>query len=211
LLYNPNTTGKISKEIIYKNPIKSKINFKNKNENNNIRDGYIKDENFSQSLSNNIDEPSPDNDYNKSREQLERKTQLYEKLKSTKIIDDKDLILLKESCSIDFDMKRLEEKEKLKKIINDKPDEEEFYDSGHQLSNIIKAENEFIMNQFSQSSSSKTHVKQSYDKVLTLDEKKALSKVKEEEGEYKNKLELLKRKKNIEREERIERIKKMKI
>ena len=208
LLYNPNSTGKFSKEIIYKNPLKSKINFKNKNDN--FSADHTEDKNLMPSSSNNFNQASQDNDYLKSREQLERKTHLYEKLRSTKIVDDKDLIILKESSSIDFDLKRIEDKEKMKKNIKEKSGEEKFYDSGRELSNTINAENDYIMNQFSQSSAS-SHVKQSYDKVLTFEEKMALSQVKEEEEDYKNKLELLKRKKNIEREERIERIKKMKL
>jgi hypothetical protein len=54
-------------------------------------------------------------------------------------------------------------------------------------------------------------VKQSYDKVLTSSEKVALTQVVDEEKEYKDKIEFLKRKKERDREDRLERIKKMKL
>jgi hypothetical protein len=54
-------------------------------------------------------------------------------------------------------------------------------------------------------------VKQSYDNVLSHSEKVALEVVKDEEKGYKDKIEFLRRKKEREREERLERIKKMKL
>jgi hypothetical protein len=57
----------------------------------------------------------------------------------------------------------------------------------------------------------KIYVKQSYDKKLTTQEKQARNEIVDEEKEYKNKIEMLRKKKEREREERLERIKKMKI
>jgi hypothetical protein len=223
-LYNSNIGGNKSKEfqnINFNNPIKSKIKFKNKKnekyeisnkqEDNNISNSHLNIESNNSYLLNN----SSENSYDKIKEQLEKKTILYERLKSTKQFEDKEMMLIKESSSIDFDMKRIEEKDNRKKLKleNFNLKNEEIYDSSRNLANVIKAENEFLDNNFfsnSKFSNNLTHAKQSYDKVLTQDEKKALIQVKIEETDYKSKLELLKRKKNIEREERIERIKKMK-
>ena len=57
----------------------------------------------------------------------------------------------------------------------------------------------------------KITVKQSYDKILSFNEKEAMIEILDEEKEYKDKLNFLKNKKEREREERIDRIKKLRL
>ena len=186
LLFNSNK----SREIQFNNPTKSKIKFKNQKEeintDNNKKPKYeeiiIENSNIS---------------YEKIKEQLEKKQVLYDKLKSKTKFEDKEMVLIKESSLVDFDAKRKEEKEK---TLN----KNKLFDTNSELT---YDETELYIPE--ENIKERVIVKQSYDKILSFDEKKALSEIKEEEADYKNKIELLRRKKNIEREERLERIKKM--
>ena len=116
----------------------------------------------------------------------------------------------KESSLIDFDYKRIEEKIKIKTNMIQFKQEKSIntFDKDSSVNNELTNQNNlFYFNQ----SRPKVLVKQSYDKLLTESEKAALESIIEEETDYKMKIELLKKKKNLVREERLERIKKMKI
>jgi hypothetical protein len=133
------------------------------------------------------------------KEQLNKKQKIYEALSSKNKnfdvveIDENNYQNLKEISLVDFDFKKIEEKIK-NKSFKDK--------------SIIKIYDNLKPDNFDKE---RTIVKQSYDKKLTNDEKQALDSIIKEEKDYKLKLEILKRKKNLEREERIEKIKKMSI
>jgi hypothetical protein len=181
-------------KTIQNNIKKSKINFKSNKED---KEEMV---NFSNSINLQLKEDGVHNtvDYEKIKEQLGKKELIYEKLKSSKNKDlSEEYTLLKESILVDFDFKKIEEKQK----------------GGNKSKFKVKEENQNIddVNLEHLDNIQRVTVKQSYDKVLTEKEKEALETIIEEEKDYKKKLELLKRKKNIDREERLERIKKMKL
>ncbi len=178
-----------------------------------------------------------DNDvlYERIKEKLEKKQHIYEKLKSCD--KDAEIINFSDEENINIPMKNMTEKF-LFEIESDKYSQSNFIlkhkkeINGNNLQshkNTIKqdftgeTETKSQINNsqiYSSDGESKDYfsniavvpkVKQSYDKVLSEGEKKALNLIKSEENEYKKNLEFLRKKKNKEREERLERIKKMKI
>ena len=152
-------------------------------------------------------------DYEKIKDNLEKKEKIYQKLKNSntkELENDETLISIKESSLIDFDYKRIEEKRKNKTNMTESKQEKfiNTFDQDSLLKDELAIQNNlFEFNQNRQ----KVLVKQSYDKLLTETEKAALKSIREEETDYKTKIEFLRKKKNLDREERLERIKKMKI
>ena len=187
--------------------IKSKLNFKNQRE---IRDYEERHLHNPPKLEEKVEECS---DYEKIKDNLEKKEKIYHKLKNSnpkELENDETLSSIKESSLIDFDYKRIEEKRKTKTNMTESKQEKSIntFDKDSLVKNELDIQNNlFEFNQNRQ----KVLVKQSYDKLLTETEKAALESIREEETDYKMKIEFLRKKKNLEREERLERIKKMKI
>ncbi len=167
--------------------------------------------------------------YDKIKEKLEKKQDIYDKLKTL----DKDADILNCSDEENIPMKNMKEKfliyfesdkdgtsdlfnkrgkyfQKERFNFNNNFKIENYSNSNRALNN-----NDYIhdseLNESYMNIEHAPKVKQSYDKVLSEAEKDALNIVKYEENEYKKNLEFLRKKKNKEREERLERIKKMKI
>lgn len=183
--------NKPTNNSLINNRINSKIKFKNKetkaNDSRKSEINLRESEDFAEKNEEKIKE-----DFIK--EQLLRKEKIYKKMQNDPYEDEE--ILKPENLLVDFEMKKINEK-KLNKTSKVEQD-----------TNIVK-EDKFTDEKTN--GKEKVLVKQSYDKGLTKDEKTALENIIEEEKEYRSKLELLKKKKNLEREERIERLKRMKI
>jgi hypothetical protein len=187
--------------------IKSKLNFKNHRDITNYEERQ-------QQIIPNVEEKVDECLYfEKIKDNLTKKEIIYQKLKNCKpeeLENDETLMSIKESSLIDFDYKRIEEKIKNKTNMIQFKQEKSIntFDKDSSVNNELTNQNNlFDFNQ----SRPKVLVKQSYDKLLTESEKAALESIVEEETDYKMKIELLKKKKNLVREERLERIKKMKI
>lgn len=164
--------------------VKTKFQFKNNNEKE--RNMIVKNIQ--------VKEIEEEIDYERIQQNLSKKQNIYEKLakNGVKDLNEHNESDIKLNSLVDFDMKKIQ-KEKITQLEYTNPNDQNVFDfeSGH--------------------ISIKKSVKQSYDKILSGSEKKALETTIQEENEYKRNLLMLKRKKDQEREDRIERIKKMKI
>ncbi len=167
--------------------------------------------------------------YDKIIEKLEKKQNIYDKLKTL----DKDADVLncsdeekipirnmKEKFLLDFSADKYGTSDLFNKrgkyfqkerLDSDKNFKIENYLNSNQALYNNNYIHESELNESFMNTEHAPKVKQSYDKMLSEAEKDALNIVKYEENEYKKNLEFLRKKKNKEREERLERIKKMKI
>jgi len=136
-----------------------------------------------------IDDVNVNNEIN-INDNLIKKQKIYDKFNSNYVIhhNEEDKVF-KDNSLVDFDTKKIKNKVDTRFVSN----------------------SSISLNVSLGLNINTSNVKQSYDKKLSEIEKQALESTIIEEKDYKCKLELLKRKKNLEREERLERIKKMRI